>query len=205
MSAPEREQVLAMSGVFMALHQVRRLGSYGQTDQAQIEPCIRALLTDYDGGVAALYGDDHSLQPGLHQLIDHLGNPREAELTRYLVIILALERRLSRHRRYMETVRHGLQRAASQAEYFQSPIHRNVISNLGDLYSETLSQLKPRIVVRGERLHLEDPDNAAMIRALLLSAVRGAALWRAVGGSRWRLITGRNQLIEIARGLLATT
>jgi high frequency lysogenization protein len=194
-----------MSGVFMALHQVRRLGSYGQTDTAQTQPCIRALLADYNGDVAALYGDAYCLQPGLHQLIDHLGNPREAELTRYLVIILALERRLSRHRHQLATIREGLQRAASQAEYFQSPIHRNVISNLGDLYSETLSQLRPRVIVRGERLHLEEPDNAAMIRALLLSAVRGAALWRAVGGRRWRLITGRNRLIETARGLLATT
>lgn len=189
----------------MALAQVRRLGSHGQTDSTQTEPCLRALLHDYDGDVAALYGGDNQLTPGLHQLIDHLSNPHEAELTRYLVMVMALERRLSRKKRYMSAIRDGLNRAASQADYFGSAAHRNVIGNLGDLYSETVSQLRPRIIVRGERMHLEDPDNAALIRALLLAAVRSTALWRASGGSRWRLIAGRKRLIDAARQLLATT
>lgn len=205
MSAPDREQALALGGVFMALGQVRRLGTYGQSDPRQTEPCLRALMGDYDGDIAALFGGTEQLQPGVRELIDHLSNPHEAELTRHLITVLALERRLSRSRRYLEHIRDGLQRAASQADYFDSPIHRNVVGNLGDLYSETLSQLKPRIIVRGERVHLEDPDNAAMIRALLLAAVRAAALWRTSGGSRWRLITRRRHLIDAARRCLATT
>lgn len=205
MLAPDSEQARALGGVFMALGQVRRIGTYGQSDPRQTEPCLRALMADYNGDIAALYGGVEQLQPGLRALIDHLSNPHEAELTRHLITVLALERRLGRSRRYLDHIREGLQRAASQAEYFDSAIHSNVVGNLGDLYSETLSQLKPRIIVRGERLHLEDPDNAAMIRALLLASVRAAALWRTSGGSRWRLITRRRQLIDVARQSLATT
>jgi len=204
-SSAEREQALALAGAFMALGQVRRLGNHGQTDPRQTEPCVRALLSDYGGDIGQLYGTAAELAPGLRGLIEHLSNPREPELTRYLVIILALERRISRSRRYMGQIREGLKRAADQAEYFQSPIHRNVVANLGDLYSETVSQLRPRIIVHGERLHLEDPDNAAMIRALLLSGVRAAALWRSAEGSRLRLIVGRKRLVATAQRLLATT
>ncbi|MGD8430724.1 MAG: DUF489 family protein, partial [Ectothiorhodospiraceae bacterium] len=59
-------------------------------------------------------------------------------------------------------------------------------------------------LIQGERGYLEDPRNAALIRTLLLSALRAASLWRQCGGTRLRLIFGRKRLIEEARKLLAT-
>lgn len=205
MPAPEREQTLALAGVFLALKQTRRVATHGQSDPRQTGPCLTALLGRYDGDVASLFGGADALTPGIHDLIAHLENPQQAELTSYLVAVLQLERRLTRHRRHFEHVREGLERAAAQAEYFGSASHPNVLSNLGDVYRETLSRMRPRIMVRGERTYLEEPRNAALIRALLLSAVRSAGLWRAAGGNRWRLIVHRRRLVENARSLLATT
>ncbi|MDZ7809784.1 MAG: DUF489 family protein [Arhodomonas sp.] len=168
-----------------------------------MEPCLRALLGRLEGDLTTLYGSREALAPGLRLLVDHLNQPREAELTRYLVTVLHLERRLARDRRRFQKIVSGLRGAAEQAEYFGSVIHDNVLHNLGDLYSQTVSEVRPRIMVSGERAHLEDPRNAAAIRALLLSALRSAALWRRAGGSRLRLILGRRQLIDSARALLS--
>lgn len=200
---PDREQSLALAGVFLALGQVRQIGIHGQADSRHTEPCLRALLGRYEGDVAGLFGGREALAPGVRQLIEHLENPREAELTGYIVAVLQLERGLARQRRRFQQVRDGLERASSQAEYFGSCLHPNVVSNLGDLYQQTLSLMRPRILVRGDRAYLEDPRNAAMIRALLLSAVRSAALWRSTGGNRWRLIVHRRRLVEAARSLLS--
>jgi len=204
LSTPKQEQSLALSGIFLALGEVRRIASHGQADRRRAQPCVRALLGDYEGSVLALYGERAELEPGIRQLIEHLERPNQAEYTGYLVAVLQLEKRLMRHPKYMGQLTDGLARARAQADYFGELQHANVISNLAELYTETVSGLRPRIVVRGERDHLENPQNAELIRVLLLSAVRAAAIWRASGGSRWRLIVYRKQLIGEARGFLTT-
>ncbi|MCS4503206.1 High frequency lysogenization protein HflD [wastewater metagenome] len=205
MASREMDQVLALAGILQALEQVRAIAAHGHADPRRMEPCLRGLLGTMDGGVADLYGGREALYPGLRLLVEQLSAPREAQLTRYLVTVLHLERRLSSDRRRFPRVVSGLRTAAEQASYFGSVRHDNVLHNLGDLYSETVSTLRPRIMVQGERAHLEDGRNAAAIRALLLSALRAAALWRQTGGSRWRLVCSRHRLIERAREALATT
>lgn len=205
MAPGEQVQAEALAGIFLALSQVRDIATHGHCDSRRTVPCLRALLGNYDGDVIALYGGRDALAPGLHLMIDHLRRPDEATVTRYLVGILQLERKLARDRRRFERVREGVRNAAAQAEYFGSPAHENVISNLAELYKETVSQLRPRIIVQGDRAYLEDPRNAAMIRSLLLAALRAAAIWRVAGGNRWRLVFRRRALMDSARRLLATT
>ena len=75
-------------------------------------------------------------------------------------------------------------------------------TRLAELYSNTLSRLKPRIVVHGNPLHLADPKRVEQIRSLLLAGIRAAVLWRQVGGSQWRLLLRRSEYAMLARGLL---
>lgn len=204
MAMHESEQVLALAGMVQALAQIRRIAVHGRADPGQTEPCIRALLGTYQGNVAALYGGRDQLAPGLHLLADHLTRPSEVQLTRYLVAVLHLERKLMANRPCFRQVLQGVRRAAEQAAYF-STLHENVIQNLGALYSEAISPLRPPIIISGERTHLEDSRNAALIRALLLSAIRAASIWRQAGGNRLRLIFSRQRLIAEAHRQLATT
>jgi high frequency lysogenization protein len=44
--------------------------------------------------------------------------------------------------------------------------------------------LSPRIMVNGDPAHLNNPENANRIRALLLAGIRAAMLWRQSGGGR---------------------
>ena len=44
--------------------------------------------------------------------------------------------------------------------------------------------------------HLQQPNNAAKIRALLLTGIRAARLWRQLGGHRWQLLFSRRKLLN---------
>jgi len=199
LASPEREQALALAGLVQALSEVRQIGAHGQGERRRIEPCLHALLNEWDGSIATLYGGQPALEPGLRLLVEHLSQPREMELTRYLVAVMQLERKLRRDRQRFQRIIDGIAQAGKQADYFESVSHDSVLRNLGELYRENISTLRPRILVRGHQAYLEDPYNAALIRSLLLAALRAASLWRAVGGGRLRLILGRRRIIEAAR------
>ena len=74
-------------------------------------------------------------------------------------------------------------------------------SGLGP-YADTLSQLKPRVMVQGNPLQLAQSSVVAQIRAALLAAVRSAVLWRQLGGSYWDFVLRRGAMSRIARELL---
>ena len=57
-------------------------------------------------------------------------------------------------------------------------------------------------MVRGEPEYLSQAGNANRIRALLLSGIRAAVLWRQLGGNRLRLLFSRSRIVRCAHGLL---
>jgi high frequency lysogenization protein len=74
---------------------------------------------------------------------------------------------------------------------------------LGGLYGDTLSTLKPRVIVQGSGNQLSQPAVVARIRAALLAAVRAAVLWRQMGGGQVRLFLNRRRFAQRARALHA--
>jgi high frequency lysogenization protein len=50
--------------------------------------------------------------------------------------------------------------------------------------------------------HLQQSDNAAKIRALLLAGIRSARLWRQLGGHRWQMIFSRRKMLDALYPLL---
>ena len=61
--------------------------------------------------------------------------------------------------------------------------------------------LKFRIKVTGDMRQLQNDTNADIIRALLLSGIRSAFLWRQLGGARWKLVLHRKRMLRIAQNL----
>ena len=99
-------------------------------------------------------------------------------------------------------MRAGIDQAARSAQAL-GIADESVSERLGALYSETLGTVRPRIMVQGSALHLNQPRTVARIRTLLLAAVRAAVLWRQVGGTRWSLLLARGRIGAAARRLLA--
>ena len=82
-------------------------------------------------------------------------------------------------------------------------MHTSVQTRLAELYCETLSHVRPRVMVHGNPVHLGNPRDVEQIRAMLLAAVRAAVLWHQVGGGQFRLLIRRTEYAMLARGLLA--
>lgn len=202
----QRNRVIALAALFQAASLVKDVAWHGRCDSDEFNTMVSSLFsfeaTDIDG----VYGNVHRLRRGMQAMANQLeagGRGGDMELTRYVIGLLHLERRLMKHPDMVQAVRDGIQAAERQREYFDDPAHESVIAALAQTYQDTISQLGPRIIVQGEQAHLSNGDNASRIRTLLLAGIRSAVLWRQAGGSRWRLLFSRGGLLREARALLA--
>ena len=196
-------RAIAMAAMFQCAELVREIAWEGTPEPRAFETAIRSLFTLDASTVEGIYGDISSLRLGFTVLEQQLGQDhtrRELELTRYVITLLHLERRLRRRADLVTTIQEGIQAAEKQLEFFDA-LHDNTIARLADVYQNTISIMGPRIIVQGDQGYLSNPDNAARIRALLLAGIRAAVLWRQAGGTRWNLILGRNKLVAAARRL----
>jgi high frequency lysogenization protein len=95
----------------------------------------------------------------------------------------------------------GITSATERLRHFE-PMHSNILAQLADIYSETISTMKPRIIVHGEPLHLSATENVNLIRALLLSGIRAARLFHQSDGSWFQTILRRKQYLAQVEALL---
>jgi high frequency lysogenization protein len=100
----------------------------------------------------------------------------------------------------MAVVHSRLQHASFKAEHFAGHVN-DTCHSISGIYQDTLSTLRYRIKVAGSAQHLQDKQNADIIRALLLAGIRSAFLWRQLGGRRWKLLLQRKQLLGAAQNL----
>ena len=202
MPQTDHDRVIALAGAMQAADLARGVAQRGQADPEAVETCLTSLIRINASSSAEVYGGVARLQPGLRLLEQQLNHPQDMELTRYVVTLLRLERQLSRRNDLLETLRTGIAGVVQNLAHFPLD-HSNTMARFADLYLKTISTLTPRIMVSGSQLHLNNPENASRIRALLLAGVRAAILWRQSGGSRWKLLVRRNALLREARLLLA--
>ncbi|MFO7602339.1 MAG: DUF489 family protein, partial [Gammaproteobacteria bacterium] len=133
--------------------------------------------------------------------LENNSRQKQLDVARYVITLLHLQRKLMKRQDLLEVLDKGIARAQEQAKIF-SPLHDNVIANLADIYSNTISQIPPKIMVSGESHYLNNPANTNKIRALLLAGVRAAVLWTQIGGGRWQVLFKRRQFVQAARALL---
>ena len=203
MPRTNHDRAIALASLFQATHLVRRIARTGQTDPVDFETCVDSLFKIDAPNSEAIYGGLCRLRTGLHLLREQLRNPRDMEITRYVVTLLTLERKLRAKPALLEQIRRGIEETAVKLQYFPLT-HDNIIASLADIYSSTVSTLSPRIMVNGEHTHLTQPENANRIRALLLAGIRAAILWRQSGGGRLTLLLRRKQLMSEAQRLLVS-
>jgi len=202
MPQTDHDRVIALAATMQAADLVRSIARRGQANSGDAEICLGSLLQIDAPSSADIYGGILHLQAGLCLLEQQLQNPRDMELTCYVVTLLRLERRLARRNDLLLLLRNGIEDITRNLAHF--PIgHSNTIARFADLYPKTLSTLSPRIMVSGDPIHLNNSENANRIRALLLAGIRAAILWRQSGGGRLTLLLRRNALLRETRQLLS--
>lgn len=204
MPQTDHDRAIALAGLLQAVDLVRGIARRGQVNPDATATCLDSLLRINAADSAAVYGGVECLRTGLRLLEQQLNQPQDMELTRYAITLLGLERKLSRRTDLLRNLRTGIEEAIQNLSHF--PVtHANAIARFADLYLNNISILTPRIMVSGEPTHLNNPDNANRIRALLLAGIRAAILWRQSGGGRLTLLLRRNPLLRETRRLLTST
>lgn len=196
------DRVLALAGLVQALAQVRRIADTGQANASVVDTLLESVFRIDAESTEAIYGGRASLRPGLMLLRDYFGNKgHDAQLPRLALAVMQLERRFVRDHDMGERVRRGIQAQAGAAERLGRS-HPEVLAALGSLYADTLSHLRPRVLVQGNPHYLGQPDVVAEVRAVLLTAMRSAVLWRQMGGSLLDFLLRRRDMAAAVEALL---
>ena len=202
---PKRNRTLALAALVQAVALAQSVARKGMCDAADSEACIKSLFAEHHEDVAELYGGVRHLSTGLRQLSLLLHGHelvQAKEMLTHISGLIALERKLRKHPDMLKTLGEGTERITKQAGFFDSILHENVMAGLGGLYGDTISTMKPRIVVHGKPVYLHQSVNTNKIRALLLSGIHAAHLWRQNGGGHLSLLLSRKRLAEDADQLL---
>ncbi|KAF1017172.1 MAG: High frequency lysogenization protein HflD [Stenotrophomonas maltophilia] len=204
MSFTVDDRVLALAGIAQALQQVRRIADTGHSDAAAVRTAVDSVFRVDATSPQAVFGDPQALKAGLRLLHNYFRNQgQDPILPRLALSVLQLERRFIRETDTIGKVSQGITRAERQAGELGDSAHPDVLASLGGLYADTISHLKPRVMVQGNPQYLGQAGVVAEIRALLLAAVRAAVLWRQLGGSYWDFLFGRRAMVEAVDRLLA--
>ncbi|WP_313341820.1 high frequency lysogenization protein HflD [Stenotrophomonas sp.] len=197
MSFSVDDRVLALAGIAQALQQVRRIAETGHSEASVVRTAVDSVFKIDADSPQAVFGSVSNVAPGLRLLHNYFRNQGQDEmLPRLALAVLQLERRFVREHAVVEQVSQGIGRAQRQSVELGDSAHPDVLATLGGLYADTISHLKPRVMVQGNPHYLGQAGVVAEIRALLLAAVRSAVLWRQTGGQYWDFLISRKAMIE---------
>jgi high frequency lysogenization protein len=199
----QEDRVIALAGVFQAARLARDIARNGSSDGPAFESSRESLFDFAPESVASVFGDERGVFHGLQALSEQLERPqrRDLETSRYVVALLHLADRLMRDQHSLQALRDdltALQRRRDHIDLGAGTINEQ----LAEIYQDRISVLGPRIMIRGEPLHLQNPENASRIRVALLAGIRAAVLWRQAGGSKWQFLLRRRAMTTQARDLI---
>ncbi|MBN8739579.1 MAG: lysogenization regulator HflD [Lysobacterales bacterium 69-70] len=196
-------QVIALAGVFQAAALVRMTATTGSQDATALETSIASVMRIDVDEAADAFGGVARLRLGLETLVQQLDRtPGDLAASQIAVSVLRVERKLAGRPSMLQALREGIEAIQRQVDHL-GVTNVSVLARLSELYANTLSNLRPRVIVQGNPLYLQQPAQVERIRATLLAGVRAAVLWRQLGGSQWQLLFKRRQAVMLARGLLS--
>ncbi len=197
------QQTVALAGVAQAARMVDQISKTGSYPLEFLESSVHSLFEFEADSVEDVFGGLAGVKLGLHNLSSLLASRQAQEnhdVVRYIFGLLYLERKFAANREMMSVVHSRLEHTSFHAEHFANHVH-DLCHSVSAIYQDTLSQLKFRIKVNGSAQHLQNTQNADVIRTLLLAGIRSAFLWRQLGGRRWKLVVQRKQLLQVSQNL----
>ena len=197
------DRTMALAATLQAVAQVQYIARHGETDNEQLAAALNTIMVTDPDSIDDIYPDKKVLANGYRWVINQLGDnhQKDVEITRYLVGLLALERKLSRNHAALAMMSERIQQVRRQLQHF-AVTDEQVIANIADIYSDIISNLGPKIQISGNPHILQQKQVQNKIRALLLAAMRSAVLWRQLGGKRRQLVFSRKAIVDTANNSL---
>ncbi|RYV01704.1 lysogenization regulator HflD [Shewanella sp. OPT22] len=199
MDKQRQEKAMAFAGILNALSLVQKVARTGEMDIEATEACLSSISVTSPDSISDVYPDKSVLEKGYKLTLQQLGDSdsKDIEITRYLVAVLSLERKLAKSGN-MQQLGERIGQLDRQLIHFKIT-DEQIIKSLASIYVDLVSVLGPRIMVAGKPDIIKQTPTQERIRAYLLAAIRSAVLWRQLGGKRRELVFQRRKLVEAAK------
>lgn len=200
----QQEIILALAAVCQACTLVKQIATTGKVDEQDFHTSIHSLVITDPDNISDIFGEQKNVRLGYQSLLTQLSHKpfvKDTDVSRYITGILTLERKLARHGAGMEQLGNRIDNIKRQKEHYPL-LEPQMLNNLASIYSDVISPMGTKIQVSGEPEFIKQPLIQSKIRALLLSAVRAAVLWRQLGGQRRQIMFKRRNIIELAENTI---
>ncbi len=203
-NSPNQAQVMALAGLFQCCALVDQLAKTGSIPDEQLEACLESLFIDslnpYDvlGSSTALSGGIQTMQ----NMLTIENTAPQANTVRYAVGAVKLAGKLRGSSAMLHDIGERLEKTQRMRAHF-TITHENIITNLAEIYVDTIGSFPYRIQVNGFQANLEQKVVAAKIRCLLFAAIRFAILWHRNGGRKRHLVFNRKLMLRLLKELPA--
>ncbi|ATP91202.1 high frequency lysogenization protein HflD [Aeromonas caviae] len=201
MSDKFQDRTMAFAGICQAAYLVQKVARDGSCDEASLRESLRSILVTNPTQPLEVFGSHLAIRDGYRALVEQLGadgSQKNAELTRYVVSLIALERKLAKRKDILNMLGERISQIGRQQQHFDL-LDEQILANMASIYSDLISPIGPRIQVAGTPLFLQQPLVQHKVRALLLAGIRAVVLWRQLGGSRTQIIFARKKMVELAK------
>lgn len=197
---------LALAGICQSAHLVQQLAHQGHCPSDTLKISLNSVVDLNPASTLAVFGNDEAhLRYGLETLLAVLHSNRHgavAELTRYTLSLMVLERKLSAKKSALDELAKRIRQLDRQLVHFDLD-SETLLSAMATIYVDVISPLGPRIQVTGSPTVLQSSQIQSKVRATLLAGIRAAVLWHQVGGGRLQLMFSRNRLASEAKQILS--
>lgn len=208
MTQQEKEQVIALAGIYQNAYLVNQLAQSGYCDSDRYQTALSSLFNLNPTSTLDVFGGLSKVSPGLQLLIQSLSKSAEIDLNlmRYSFATIAITTKLMKNSVALSEISDRLKRI----KIFYPNLSSEVVNekkdelsySLSGIYSDVISPLTKKVRVMGKEHFLTNPLVQAQVRTALFACIRSAMLWYQLGGGRLQLIFGRKKIIKIAQELL---
>lgn len=133
------DRTIAFAGICQSVKLVQEVARKGSCDYDALSASLNSIIQTNPGSTLEVFGNEENLTLGLNTLINELDNsPGGSELTRYLINLLALERKLSGRRDSLAQLGDRIETVQRQIQHFDL-LDDQMISNLASIYLDTIS------------------------------------------------------------------
>jgi len=193
-----KNETISLGAIYQACNEIKKIAWQGEININAIEPLINSVYQITSENIDDIYINIKRLNIGLDFLRRQLVGDafsRDAEVTRYFEAIGILIKNMNKKEDIFNKLRQQLTQQTMAVEKGNLDDHALFLSNL---YLNTVSTVEPRIIINGDNKYLTDKKNAAMIRSLLLCAIRSYILWQQSGGSKFRMFIFKKKIAKLA-------
>ncbi len=193
-----KNETISLGAIYQACSEIKKIAWQGEINNNIIEPLINSVYQTTSEEIEDIFINIKRLNSGLDFLRRQLVGDafsRDGEVSRYFEAIGILVKNMNKKDEVLDKLRTELTKQSLSISEDNLDQHALFLS---ELYLSTISTVEPRIIVNGDNKYLTDKKNAAMIRSLLLCAIRSYILWQQSGGSKFRIFIFKKKIAELA-------